>query len=251
MILGWRRTLAAAALGLLAIFPQSIRADVEAVEAFVEANLIATFYHELGHAVIEIEAVPIFGQEEDAADVFSVMMIQTIYEAESAEAIAYDAALGFWAEAEERQRMSDEIPWWDVHGPDEQRFYNTVCLFFGADPKKRRAFARDMELPQDRAERCEAEYSLAEASWGPILDEMTDRGPGKTIRFKGRTDSLTAKLLKQEVDDLNALMSLAGRLTVEVEACGEANAFFDPETSTITLCREFEANLRRLARSFE
>lgn len=30
---------------------------------FVEANILGIFYHELGHALIDIEDIPIFGQE--------------------------------------------------------------------------------------------------------------------------------------------------------------------------------------------
>jgi hypothetical protein len=40
-------------------------------------------------------SVPIFGQEEDAADVVSILMIDQVYDEEPAQDIAYDAALGF------------------------------------------------------------------------------------------------------------------------------------------------------------
>ena len=58
--------------------------------------------------------VPIFGQEEDAADVFSLLLIDEIFEPESADIIAYDAAFGFHAEAQENTPA-----FWDVHGPEE------------------------------------------------------------------------------------------------------------------------------------
>ena len=45
--------------------------------------------------------VPIFGQEEDVADVFSLLLIDEVFEPESANIIAYDAAFGFHAEAQE------------------------------------------------------------------------------------------------------------------------------------------------------
>lgn len=68
-------------------------------DGFVISNLISVFYHELGHAVIDTMQVPIFGQEEDAADVFSILLIDEIFEPESANIIAYDAAFGFHAES--------------------------------------------------------------------------------------------------------------------------------------------------------
>ena len=52
----------------LLMLPGLAAADEER-EAFVEANLLGIFYHELGHALIDILQLPVFGQEEDAADV--------------------------------------------------------------------------------------------------------------------------------------------------------------------------------------
>ena len=64
----------------------------------------------MGHALIDIEGIPIFAQEEDAADVFSIYMIDSVFEEETAVALAYDAAFGFLGEAEARQQETDEIP---------------------------------------------------------------------------------------------------------------------------------------------
>ncbi len=212
---------------------------------FVGANILGVFYHELGHAVIDIEGVPIFGQEEDAADVFSIFLIDAFWEEDDAEALAYHAANGFWAEAMWRDGEDDTIAWWDTHSPDERRFYNTVCLFYGANPDTRDDFAADLELPEDRAESCGEEYALAAESWGGVLDTMVERGPGDTFDFKGG-DSLTARLLADEVDALNGEMSLSQPLSIVIEACGEANAFYDPETVQVTMCLEFEDHLSAL-----
>ena len=212
---------------------------------FVDANILGIFYHELGHAVIDIEGVPIFGQEEDAADVFSIFLIDAFWEEEDAEALAYHAASGFWAEAIWRSDTEDTIAWWDTHSPDERRFYNTVCLFYGANPDEREDYAQDLELPEERAASCGEEYDLAADSWGGVLDAMVERGPGKTLKFTPG-ESLTATLLADEVSALNAEMSLSRPLTIVVETCGEANAFYDPESVQITMCLEFEDHLRAL-----
>lgn len=213
-------------------------------DAFLEGNILGIFYHELGHAVIDIEEIPIFAQEEDAADVFSIFLIDALYDDETAIALAYDASIGFWFEAETR---GIDVPWWDVHGPDEQRFYNTVCLFYGADPDKRSTFAEDFDLPEERADYCPDEYDQANAAWGPVLDEMTARNTGEPLELTVATPGLISDILTEEIDALNAEMSLRDALEVRVEACGEANAFYDPEIRTITFCTEFEAHLRELA----
>ena len=50
-------------------------ANASEEDDFVASNIISVFYHELGHAVIDMMGVPIFGQEEDAADVFSILLL--------------------------------------------------------------------------------------------------------------------------------------------------------------------------------
>ena len=140
----------------LLLIPGLASAD-EQREAFVEANLLGIFYHELGHALIDILQLPVFGQEEDAADVASILLIDVFYEEEAAQALAYDAAFGFLGEA----AAAADIAYWDTHGPDEQRFYNTVCLFYGANPEAREEFAIDLGLPPERAETCPDEFALA------------------------------------------------------------------------------------------
>ena len=215
-------------------------------EDFVEANLIGIFYHELGHAVIDIEAVPIFGQEEDAADAFSIFMIDTIFDEDASIELASDAAFGFWGEVEMRDYDLSEIPWWDEHGPDEQRYFNTVCLFYGADPEAREAFAQDGGLPEERAELCPFEYDLANASWGSVLEEMLGRGGGTSITFRG-DDSLTSQVIAEEVSYLNGVLTLSHPLTVVIDTCGEANAFYDLEAREVVMCLEFEDHLFEMA----
>jgi hypothetical protein len=215
-------------------------------EQFVESNLLGIFYHELGHAVIDLEGVPIFGQEEDAADVFSIFLIDAVFEEETALSLAYDASFGFLGEAILRETETDDVAWWDNHGPDEQRFYNTVCIFYGADPDNREEFAQDMGLPQERADYCPDEYDAASGSWGQILDEMVDRTSGPKMRFEGGGGTLTHQVIASEVDALNDLLRLSAPLTVRVEPCGQANAFYDLQDQSITMCTEFEDYLREM-----
>ncbi|WP_299201334.1 DUF4344 domain-containing metallopeptidase [uncultured Tateyamaria sp.] len=227
------------------LMPGMALADEER-EAFVEANLLGVFYHELGHALIDILALPVFGQEEDAADVASILLIDGFYEEEAAQALAYDAAFGFLGEA----AAAAGIAYWDTHGPDEQRFYNTVCLFYGANPEAREDFAIDLGLPPERAETCPHEFALALDSWGPAFDEIA--GQGNTIQFDhGGHALLTTDVMRAEVAALNDDFDLPITLTVRVEECGEANAFYDLGTTEIIMCTEFEDHLRTLYDALE
>lgn len=210
-------------------------------EVFVEANLLGIFYHEFGHALIDVLGLPVFGQEEDAADVASILMINAFFDEETAQDLAYDAAFGFLGEAE----IADDTVYWDVHGPDEQRFYNTVCLFYGANPDAREEFANDMGLPEDRALTCPEEFELANDSWGTAFDEIA--GQGNSLRFDDAGfEGLTVAVIASEVTALNADFVLPEPVTVRIEECGQANAFYDPNTVEIIMCIEFEDHLRAL-----
>lgn len=215
----------------------------EAEEAFVEANILAIFYHELGHALIDVMQMPVFGQEEDAADVASILLIDHLFEAGSAIDLAYDAANGLWAEA--LINAGEPVAYWGVHGPDEQRFFNTVCIFYGGDPDTRGDFAEDMDLPDERAETCVEEYELAADSWGAVFDELAEGGA--PMQFSAEDAStVTAQIIVSEVQALNVDFGFRTVIKVSVTPCGEANAFYDPSDQTITMCEEFEDHLRIL-----
>lgn len=218
----------------------------EAEDAFVEANVLSIFYHEMGHALIDLMGLPVFGQEEDAADVASVILTDYLWEPDAALAIAYDASFGFAAEAMMGAQEGYDIAWWDVHGPDEQRFYNTVCLFYGADPEARDDFAEDMGLPEDRAETCEEEFELAAGSWVPVLEEMAEMQGARMVFDPAGNLPWLDDLLAAEVADLNDRFSWPQPLTVATGPCGEANAFYFPDEALIQVCDEMVPYLHEL-----
>jgi len=220
----------------------------EATKAFVEANILGIFYHELGHALIDVLGLPVFGQEEDAADVASILMIHMFYDEDGARALAYDTAFGFLGEA----ALAQEVPWWDTHGPNLQRYYNLVCLFYGANPDERDDLAYELGLPEERAETCEEEYELAADSWDLAFEQMEEGTPGNSygpLEVYGDSDAarFTADVLEAELAALNKDFSLPHPLKVTVETCGEANAFYDLGSREIIMCSEFADYLTTLA----
>ncbi len=219
--------------------------------AFVESNLLGIFYHELGHALIDLLDLPIFGQEEDAADVLSVFLIDAFYEEDAAVSMAYDTAFGFLGEAEN----AGDIAFWDVHGPDLQRYYNLVCLFYGANPDDRSDVADDLGLPQDRAEWCPDEYDQAAHSWGGALDQITQVGGGQSfligeVEVDSDGGELAAEVIRFELEALNDEFRLPEPLLVSIVPCGEANAFYDAEYAEITMCAEFVDTLDDMSVDF-
>lgn len=218
-------------------------AHADGAQDFVTANIISTLYHEFGHALIDLTDAPVLGREEDAADILSVVLLDEFWEEDAAESITALTALSFELAAQE----AEEPAYWDVHGLDMQRYYNQVCLFYGADPENRAALAEDFALPAERAETCVEEYDLAAASWAAVLDPLTASKPSKSIGFDGETSSDIGALIADEVSALNQAFTLPNPVTVALTSCGEENAFYDPETATITICTEYVEFLERQA----
>ena len=238
-----KRTLLAFAL--IALVPGANAQDESEQNAFVEANILSIFYHELGHAVIDLMNVPIFGQEEDAADVMAVLLIHDLFEESTAQSIAYDSAFGYINDPDQ----TEEVQYWDLHGPDEQRFYNHVCLFYGGNVEARESLANDLGLPEERAEYCAEEFEQAYGSWGVIFDEMADENPKQPITLSegsGENTQLLNELLAIEIANINADFTLPQELVVNVISCDEANAFYDPEAVSISFCTEFIPHLEIL-----
>ncbi len=221
----------------------------EGAAQFVSSNVIATFYHELGHALIDVLEMPVLGREEDAADALSAYLTHQIWDEESATAIMADSANAYLMYNTEAESGDYEMPFWDEHSLDLQRYYNLVCLFYGADPDKRKAIVTEFELPEDRAERCPDEFAQTEASWGGLLEEAAYRQGAAGLVMQGDVKDPLAAILAEEVADLNKTYSLPTEVKVQVADCGEANAFYESEVSMITICTEYAQDLVRLYES--
>ena len=132
-----------------------------------------TFYHELGHAMIDQYQLPITGQEEDAVDEFAAILLIDAQE--------YDAVIAgmdqFDIDAIEEAELGEELVYWDEHSFSDQRFYNTACLIYGSAPDEFSDWVYDEDnswdgdafLPVERAEICEADYQRALTSWERLL----------------------------------------------------------------------------------
>lgn len=238
---------------LLSLCATPLRADYlhppePDIAAFVEANMIAVFYHEAAHALIDTLDLAVLGREEDAADALSAILIDQLWDEDAAADLVTENALAyrlFDAEVGEGPQV-----YWDSHSLDLQRYYTLVCLFYGANPDQRAEVARDLELPEERQESCPEEWQLAADSWGTMLADMPPQDHLKGFRLvqPAGQDALT-RLIAAEVEAMNGEYGLPVRIDVSVEPCGEANAFYDTRARRIVLCTDYAAELARLYRA--
>jgi hypothetical protein len=132
------------------------------------------FYHELGHALVDIFGIPFTGREEDAVDQFSTMLLLNGNDVNSALA----GANFFYKFASVTEL--EELVFYGEHSLDQQRFYDIVCLVYGSDPetydyllqRDTKGFLLNTEqgyLPKERADRCYEEYKDISNSWSTLI----------------------------------------------------------------------------------
>jgi putative metallopeptidase DUF4344 len=72
----------------------------------------------------------------------------------------------------------------DVHGAPVQRFYNLLCIAYGADPVLFADFAQKEYLPDGRAKDCEHEYNEARFAFQKLIVPHLDEQLAKQVLDK-------------------------------------------------------------------
>jgi len=134
-----------------------------AVSAFVTFSLI----HEVGHALIHVLQLPTLGREEDAADGLATLVYSISPDGGEAGLLAAEGLAALDVSNDVRR-----LPLWDEHSLGRVRFYNVVCLLYGAHPAKFKTVAARL-FPPERLGRCEQDYRKLNLDWqkelGPYL----------------------------------------------------------------------------------
>jgi hypothetical protein len=136
------------------------------LEEAVKGSTAWTFYHELGHAMIDIYKLPLTGKNEDAADQISTYTL--INGGDEGEKYALSGAEDFGREAGTDNDLND-LQFADTHSLGKQRFYNIVCWVYGQNEEKYTHLVEEGALPENRAGRCKEEYDTMTRSWETLL----------------------------------------------------------------------------------
>lgn len=126
------------------------------------------FLHEVGHALIDAYGLPIAGNEEDAADrLSSYINLKELDDKGSRAAIA--AAEAF--DLQSKSQDAKELPFYDEHSLDQQRFYNILCQLYGSNESKYEVLVTKNLLPEQRAVRCPNEFQQNVRTWETLLKQ--------------------------------------------------------------------------------
>jgi len=123
----------------------------------VVGAFVGVIIHEVGHAAFDMFNVPVFGREEDAADEMAGFLAVQFNKQ-----VAHTVTRGFAFLWQAFGRLGGEPKDWaeysDEHGANQQRYYNVLCMGYGADPQQFKEFIDRGWLPKERAAGCAAEY---------------------------------------------------------------------------------------------
>jgi len=163
----------------------NVRPNVTQHDAIVGQFMFWTL-HETGHAVFDIFQMPLLGREEDAADLFAAYIMLEFGRDQARrwiEGAAYTS-----------DEFMGDVPWGknyaSVHGLPQQRFYNLICLAYGADPATFADVTENMTnmmrqkgvmpmtqqgvLPKKRAENCEYEFQTVDHAFKTLVRPHVD-----------------------------------------------------------------------------
>jgi len=113
--------------------------------------------HEFGHAMFDLLQVPSFGSAEEAADQFSTFMMLHMGKDDARRLVA-GAAFSYRNAVQNSASIVPLQAFSDLHGIPAQRFFNLLCIAYGADPETFAMVVEQKYLPEDRARNCKREY---------------------------------------------------------------------------------------------
>ena len=155
-------------------------AGVTRADAIVGPTL-EVFLHEVGHAVFDYLGVPVLGREEDAADQFATYVLLQFAKSDARRLIA---GVAYTEHVEASKPSTKKNPFADEHGLPAQRFYNVLCIAYGADAKLFADVVEKGYLPKERAEGCTDEYEQVARAMTKLIRPYIDQTLAKRVRAK-------------------------------------------------------------------
>jgi hypothetical protein len=161
----------------------------------VVGQFVYTLAHEMGHALFDVLDIPILGQPEDAADQFATYLMLKL-DKEQAHRLIAGAAYTYKNYIRNPMVTVPLIAFSDAHGAPMQRFYNLLCMAYGADPDTFEDVVEKNYLPENRARSCRMEYFEADFAFNKLFVPVIDPELGKIAMGKTWLPSSNIRLFK-------------------------------------------------------
>jgi hypothetical protein len=222
---------------------------------FAANNSLFVLYHEMGHLLIDQLRLPVLGREEDAADNISTWTLLN-KRTKAAETALADAAEGWLLTGVAYRSGKYEEDFAAAHSLDKQRAYQIVCLMVGSDDDAFRPIANQYAIGRDRQDSCYWEYELIDRSLKGVLEDHTAESANSRVnvtyhdaggRLKFAADAFRSSGVFDEVaEEVREKYHLRRPVKFNARRCGEANAYYDPDTIEIIFCYELMKDFMEL-----
>jgi hypothetical protein len=176
--------------------PEATTEDGVAPVDALAGPLLETTFHEFAHAMFDMLRVPVLGREEDAADQVAAYIMLHLGKAEARRLIT-GAAYAYKTEAEAAKGPPGVKQFANVHGTPAQRFYNLLCIAYGADPQLFGDMVKKGHLPKERAENCKDEYGQIAYAFHQLIGQYLDPVLAKVVSEKGWLPDAKWQLLRK------------------------------------------------------
>lgn len=152
---------------LYTLFKAKTQNPAQLREMVINSTLFI-FYHEMGHALIDLMDLPVTGKEEDTVDNFSIFLLAD--GSKKGSLAVLDGAIAFYLMGESFQNTQlKNLDLWDEHSLDHQRFYHILCMLYGSNPDQHNALIRKKMLPDEITYRCIEDYRKIKKGWLTVL----------------------------------------------------------------------------------
>jgi hypothetical protein len=215
---------------------------------FAASNSLFVLYHEVAHLLFHQLDLPVLGREEDAADNVATWILLKQRNPRNDNVLA-DAARGWLLSGEAYGSGEYEDDFAAGHSLDKQRAYQIVCMMVGKDDSAFRRIADDYRMERDRQDSCYWDYETVDRSLSGLLggrNLKSGQGTRVTVTYHPATGKLRSAanafrasgVFDEVADELRRNYNLTTPVAFNAKRCGEANAFYDPETVEIIFCYE-------------
>jgi hypothetical protein len=149
-------------------------------------------FHELGHAMFAYFQAPVFGGEEQGADQFSTYMMLQIGKDESFPLIM-GATYTFQSFLQNPEITAPIQSFSDIHGTPAQRFFNLMCIGYGARPDIFSEVVTNHILPQGRAQDCAFEYGALAWAYDQLILPHIDQQMAQKVLDRTWLPTVTSR----------------------------------------------------------
>lgn len=136
--------------------------------------------HEAGHAMFDLLDVPIFGHPEDAADQFAAYIMLQFGKAQ-ARALIGGAAFSYREDVLKGEVTTPLKSFSDNHGLPQARFFNLLCLAYGADQQLFGDLIEKGYLPESRAKPCKKDFREVAYAFEHLISQHVDKAMAKRV----------------------------------------------------------------------